>query len=287
MEQGVSDDQFPLHDPSDESDPAVLEQVRQELSRLSFLRPDEPTEGFQTDAPGDPMPEWAWQRLSAAIQAESGTPHRSPGWLRWGGGLVAASVAVLAIGLAVTSFSGSSEPSLVAEGAPDASVEAASDASVEVDSAIAPRAAAAGPTMLSFAGIVPPALKLVDTRTDYTSDELGTQVTEVLEEMGMEPAAAESAMADMPDEVMVPVPDPQGILASATRLRDCITELTQWATSTALLVDWATFDGQDAGVIVAPDYPAGDQSRPDMQELDIWVVDPECDVKVDLHIRMK
>ncbi len=259
-------------------DPADLALVSRALEAVRFLRPseDEPDADPVDDAPphhAEPMPPWVWDRVSAALAAQAPAGRqRSPRWLRWGGGLVAASVAVLAIGVAVTAFSGGG------------------DEPVMVAGDTAPKAGAnlEAPSTLSFAGIVPPALRLVDTQTDYTATQLGDQVTDVLTDLGMEPEAARSAMQQAP--VTVAVPEPVDLLQSARSLRDCVTKLTKLATSTALLVDWATFEGREAGVVVTPEYAStdtGTMSLPDTSELDIWVIDDDCDVQARMHIRMR
>lgn len=273
-------------DSSDPVDPADLERVQAVLSHMAFLRPADETGAAESgsdtapDPADEPMPPWVWDRLSAAIAAEADGPAttRRPGWMRWGGGLVAASVAVLAVGIAVTTFSGGEDQDLVARSAPEAAIDQT-------------------PQALSFAGMVPPALKLIDSQTDYTPNELGEQVEEILTEMGMEPEAAMDAMEQAPEVMPMPaemvpalsaaVADPTSVLTSPRSLRDCITKLTNLATSTALLIDWATFDGEDAGVVVTPEYPETGTSRPDMSELDVWVIDHDCDVKAGVHIRMK
>ena len=81
-----------------------------------------------------------------------------------------------------------------------------------------------------------------------------------------------------------------GFVATANSLRDCITKLTSETSSTALMVDMATFEGQEAGVVVAPEYPltpvemsAAEQSL--TTTLEVWVVDPECDITMKVRLR--
>jgi hypothetical protein len=146
------------------------------------------------------------------------------------------------------------------------------------------------PQALSAAGFVPPVTMLMRSDTDYTPDQLQTQVVDVLKEVGVDSAqAAEDLAGTVPDEQ---APD-TGFTSSAERLRDCITSLTDSESSTALVVDRSTFEGQDAGVVVAPEYeaasstPASPASRPDMSELMVWVVDPDCNVTMQLWIRLR
>lgn len=231
----------------------------------------------EVDPPAsEPMPAWVWARMSSALATEGGEERRRPGWLRWGGGLVAASFAVLAMGVAVTAFmGGGSEEAVVADAAPEALLSAPSATA---------RSGVSEAPMLSFAGMVPPVLRMTDSQTDYTPASLGDQVTDLLESMDMAPETAMAALKSAPVELPVPDPEPSGILESPGSLRDCITELTDLATSTALLLDWSTYLGEDAGVIVTPEYPDAQATEPDMRELDVWVVDSNCDVKMGVHL---
>ena len=313
MRPSVDDDQSHPSDPiplgGEELDPATLAALRGALGDLDFLRPDAPL--------GDtPMPDWAWQRIATALDDERGTaPGPRRGWTRWAGGLVAASVAVLAVGVAVTSFSGSGGGDvLVAEGAPTPSVAAqatpdalteqaepltaaapqpevnadsnglAEDPSTTDSSAAAPDLSIPG--MLSFAGMVPPAATVVGSQTDYSTPQLETQVASMLDEMDMGMPRMKQAMEEPPTVLDVPLVPAAAVQQVSQSLRDCVTRLTKVANSTALLVDWSRVDGEDAGVVVVPEYDGADQSAPDLRELDIWVIDPECDVRVTVHMSM-
>lgn len=252
--------------------------VRGLLADLDFLRPDP-----DADAADEPMPAWVWARIDSTLAAETGASRRRPAWVRWGGGLVAASVAVLAIGIAVTSFSGGSSPTsdtaVMAGAAPEAAVmkDAAPAMAAAPDLEATPR--------LSFAGMVPPALRLTGSQTDYTAADLRDQVAGLLQQLDMAPAKARAAMQQAPAELVVPDAEPPALLQSPVTLRECITKLTKIATSTALLIDWSTFQGQEAGVIVTPEYPSAGQ--PDVTELDVWVVDHQCVVQEDEHLTMR
>ena len=263
----MADENYP-RDVDDQVDPADLAAVEQALAGLDFLRPDAP-------APTEPMPDWAWDRLSTALAAETAraADPRSSGrsrLARWGGGLVAASVAVVAVGVGVTAFQGSgSGGGAVVAG--DAAVPAAS---------VAALVAEAGPERLAFAGISP-AQMLVDSDTAYTADGLRTQVRSVLTSFGVgdEQQAKQMMTADAPVEIEAAGVPATGFLSSEESLRDCITKLTQDADATALMVDRSTYEGQDAGVVVAPEDEAL-ASAPDMSELLVWVVDEDCDILV-------
>lgn len=269
----------PLRPIDEDVDPQALAAVQEALAGLAFLRPD--------DATSDPMPDWAWERIAGALAVEAAAstpPRRTSRVTRWAGGLVAASVAVLAVGVAVTAFQGNGDGgAVVADGsARDGAASTMAVAEPLAESFAAPASPvpdarlAAGPEQLTFAGMVPPVLRLVDSDTDYTSAGLGGQVERVLARFGMAPASMETEdLIEAPMAVAMPDTEAEGFLSSAERLRDCITRLTEAADSTALLVDMATFEGQAAGVVVAPEYPVA--SEPQLTELEVWVVDPECE----------
>ncbi len=309
----MDDDQSWPSDPTplggEELDPATLSALQDALGDLDFLRPDAPLDET-------PMPDWAWQRITTALDDERGTasgPRR--GWTRGAGGRVAAAVAVRAVGVAVTTFSGSGGGDIVvAEGAPTPSVasqaapDAAPDAEVEPLVAAAPEAdtlaaepveadavAVASdltmPGMLSFAGMVPPAATVLRSQTEYSTPKLEKQVADVLDGMDMGMPRMKQAMEQVkeqpPVDWDVPLVPATAVQQVSQSLRDCVTRLTQLADSTALLVDWSRVDGKDAGVVVVPGYDGPDASTPDLQELDIWVIDPECDVRISVHMSMR
>lgn len=302
----MDDDQSRPSDPTpiggEELDPATLEALQSALGDLDFLRPDTPLDEA-------PMPEWAWDRITAALDEERVTAPVARHWNRWIGGVVAASVAVLAVGVGVTTFSGSdggevlvaeapATPAVLADPAPQAVEADPTDIAAEDSLALAAppeeeEAAESGagddlsiPGMLSFAGMVPPAATVVGSRTDYSTPELTTQVADMLSEKGMgmprmKPEAAQPAI-----ERNVPLLPESAVQMASQSLRDCITRLTQLADSTALLVDWSQVDGQTAGVVVVPEYEGSGSSAPNVEELDVWVIDPECDVRMSVHMSM-
>lgn len=264
----MTDDAYP-RDLDDDVDPAELAAVQQVLAGLAFLRPDET--GSPDETQPEPMPDWAWDRISTALAAQA-VAAPSPGrsrLARWGGGLVAASVAVLAVGVGVTAFQGSGAGDAVVAG--DAAAPAASMAALSAE---------AGPERLAFAGISP-AQMLVDSDTDYTAAGLRSQVRSVLSSFGVgdEQQAKQVMAADAPVELETDGVPATGFLSSEESLRDCITKLTRDAEATALMVDRSTYEGQDAGVVVAPEA-APATSVPDVSELQVWVVDEDCDILV-------
>jgi hypothetical protein len=286
------------HYPRDVEDEGIEDtHVRAALGDLAFLRPDdapghaEPSDVEPSDV--EPMPEWAWARISSALAAEQPAPARRPSrLLRWGGGLVAASVAVLAVGVGVTAFQGSSSGGAVVAGDPGAAALSEGSADAAVAGAAAFEAAApaaedfAASRQLSFASMVPPVFRLIDSDTAYTATGLKDQVEEVMASTGMpaSTAAVEQAMAAEPEPMVMSDVPADGFTESAQSLRDCITKLTQQETSTALLVDRSTFEGSAAGVIVTPDVPEAPAAP--MEEVEVTVVDPECDLIMKVWIRL-
>jgi hypothetical protein len=284
-----------LHDADDAADPDDLAFAADALGHLTFLRPDASDEAEST-----PMPDWAWTRLTKVLAAESearahaasSPAHgRSSRGVRWGGGLVAASVAVVAVGLGITTLRGSgADVAVVAADAPSASVAAEAKAFSAQEAPVAGDALAAAdlqaPRELSFAGFVPPVRKLIDSEMNYTSAGLGAQVRSVLAKNGMGSADETESMmaAPAPTAIAAPGVPASGFTADADILRDCITKLAD-AAATALMVDRSTFDGSDAGVVVAPEEGSA-ASSPSPTELQVWVIDADCNITTTIRISL-
>ncbi|MCX6432132.1 MAG: hypothetical protein NTX29_04890 [Actinobacteria bacterium] len=287
----MTDDNY-LRDVEDQADPGDLAFTQEALAGLAFLRPDAP------DAPGldvdsdEPttMPDWAWDRITHALAAESeirahGAPAvatRSSRATRWGGGLVAASVAIVALGLGVTMLRGAADVAVVAGDAPQASATAAPKTFEAAGAAAAAPLSPdvlTGPERMSFAGMVPPTQMLVDTDTRYTAGGLRQQVRSVLSKFGVgDEQEAVSAMTAAPVVEIADIPE-TGFMSSAESLSDCIDRLMEQAEATALLVDHASYEGRDAGVVVAPTDPAAisQSPAPELIRMHVWVIDPNCD----------
>ena len=284
----MADERYPDGDnyPRD-VDPDVsaddLDAVRAQLAGLTFLLPPD-------SVPADePMPDEVWDRLSAVLAAESApstslAAARSSHSARWAGGLVAASVAILAVGVSVTVLRTPGEAVVANE---IVASSAAAGLSADAGAAAAAEAFDAGvlaaPNALSFAGMVPPARMVVDSDMAYTSTALRSQVTSVLTSFGMgserqaKTAMAEAATVDVAEDV-----PSTGFTSSAQALRDCIDKLTEQSDTTVLLVDRSTFEGFEAGVVVAPEEPSTEptgepaSSQPQPAMLRVWVVDEDC-----------
>ncbi len=297
-------------------DSEQFDEVAAALADLSFLDPrTEPTE---------PMPDWAWDRLTMAIATEAslraadqhenvvafpaaasttvvpaapadkGEPHR----FRWMGGLVAASVAILAITVGVRVTGGTSSGDIVAAespvsvsaaaaplGAPPASATAFSAEGAGGQDSLAVAAAPSAVAKAVTPNPAQPAKMVVESNTQYTEAGLTGQVKTLLDKLGVHSAREARTMPAQP--VQMPVDD--GFTSSWSALRDCLAWLVQSPRAQALVVDRATFEGADAGVIVVPasDVDASVSPPPtatiesSMGTMDVWVVNPACRHQVD------
>lgn len=259
--------------------------------------------------PITPMPEDVWEQIQTALALEAsasvvdlsdiraGATERSQRLqgsqrsrfqrqsigTKWVGGLVAASVTLLAVGIAVNILT------------PDESGQIVADAQVAEANLPAAEPLSSTPQVMQ-AGFVPPAVTVMSSGTDYTPTNLTSTVTKVLEKVGVR---APSDYFRVPLQKLA-MPTSDGMTQSDATLRDCITAITQSETSQALVVDRATFMGKEAGVIVIPfamfdgmDSVPSNPDSPDNGEriswgekilargsdlgvLDIWVVGPDC-----------
>jgi hypothetical protein len=314
--------------------------VQSALTQASHLDP--------TTSPSEPMPEWAWDRIAQAIGIEaaaraaathdnvvafpgaahdgadtdragiertgtSGVPAE-PRRFRWVGGLVAASVVILAITVGVQVTGGTSSsgdlvageaavavPSALAKaaapGTADAPVAASAEAASSVEAqgfAAAPAspassggaASSGGPAAAAAPGLADqPAKVVMESNTQYTEAGLTGQVRTLLDRINVHSAREAQLMAPKP--ISWPVED--GFTANWTSLRDCLSWLANSSDVQALVVDRATFEGSEAGVIIVP----ADQVDPGVTPpptasvesangtMDVWVVDPACQQEVD------
>ena len=286
-----------------------FDDVSAALAEVSFLNPSSET--------SEPIPDWAWDRLSTAIGTEAAaravaqhdnvvplsrateTPpsSRSSRGMRWTGGLVAASVAVLAVTVGVQVMGGSSASNNVVAGqAPTitqtsaALKETTPFSADEAPAAAAPAAAggaspAADARALGGPLVEQPAKLVVDSNTKYTEAGLSGQVTALLNRLGVH--SAQEAALMPPQPTAMPVED--GFTSSWAQLRDCLSWLAKSPRAQALVVDRGTFEGADAGVVVVPasELPASVSPPPtatiesSMGAMDVWVVDPSCRHQVD------
>ena len=261
-------DENDIIDPQEDMiDPQELAAVIAALAGLTHLDP-------ATEAETDTMPADVWARLETAIAVESaaraahlhpnvvafpsqpGTEHRSRG-LRWAGGLVAASVTVVAVGVLLSTMSttGGSDAITAGEAAAPAGQAAAekSLALAATPEAFADATGAANEAAAQAATpLVQPARVVMASNVNYTRAGLTDQVTDLLDSVDVHSAQEAAAMPLEP--LALPVDD--GFTQTVETLRACL----RWLASTpeeraqvqALVVDRATYEGSDAGVVVAP-----------------------------------
>ncbi len=277
-----------LDDPS--IDVQALDAITATLAGLTFL-------DSSHDVTAEAMPPEVWARLSRALADEAAArsgatagnvvplapraeraEHRS---LRWAGGLVAASVVLVALGIAVSTLSlgGGSGEAIMAGDAPVAL--ASSDAAGAADAAA--KSAGLAPTPEAFAAesVAPQAARMVmASNVNYTRAGLTDQVATLLDEVDVHTPEEASLMPVTP----VALPIEGGFTQSWEALRACLTWLAKSAQAQALVVDRATYEGTDAGVVVAPASQVDPATSPPptttlaspMGTLDVWVVKPEC-----------
>jgi hypothetical protein len=284
-----------LDDPS--IDAQALAAMTAALAGLTYLDPSR-------DVVGEPMPAPVWARLDAALAEEAAAraeaapdnvvhlvpgsgqgDRRPPRAFRWAGGLAAASVAVFAVGLAINTMGGAGTSTGIVAGA---AVTPRANASDLTKMAAAPQASAfatAGGTADEAAAAAPvgpqPARMVMASSMNYTRSGLADQVTSLLDEVNVHTAAE---AARMPVE-QVALPDEAGFTHSWAALRECLTWLAKSTEAQALVVDRATYEGADAGVVVAPASQVDPTTSPPptttvdspMGTLDVWVVKPECE----------
>ena len=274
-----------------EAGAASFDDLRAVLGNLTFLGPQE---ARKAERAAEAMPDDVWQRLRAVIDTEAAaravaehdnvvalTPARGASrGMRWAGGLVAASVAVIAVGLTVGTLRNTGdEAAVIAGGASSTAMSAApaNELARSADLAATPE----DPAAQVVPAAATPARMVLASRTDYQPDQLQGQVVALVKNAGF--TTVEEAMAKEMPAAAMPVED--GFTASWQALRSCLTWLTDSADSQALIVDRGTYAGSDAGVIVAPAItPAADPATPNPTltvdtgygAFDVWVVNPEC-----------
>jgi hypothetical protein len=306
---------------SDDSDDAerfdteAFDDVQASLNGAPHLRPD-------SELP-DVMPDWVWDRLSATLAAEAAaraaethdnvvllgaagtgagtaattatsTPRSESHPFRWVGGLVAASVAILAItvGVQVTGGSSSSGDLVAGEAVrsiPTSLAKIPSPAAGAAELGAAPLADTSAAAEAPAPTTDQPAKMVIDSNTQYTEAGLTGQVTTLLDRIDVHSAREAALMPPKP--IAWPVED--GFTASWSSLRDCLSWLAKSPRAQALVVDRGTFEGAEAGVIVIPaDQVDADVTPPptatvesSLGTMDVWVVDPACQQEVDSIIK--
>jgi hypothetical protein len=265
-------------EPESLGEAAELDQewVIEALAGLDFLDPIRVTP--------EPMPDAVWEQLTTVLALEQASrsgggasseilsfPTAGRRRLNLTSGLIAASVAFLAVGLAVVALRPTATSDLVA-GSSAGSTSGSTAEAVVVESS-----AANAPQVLQ-AGFVPPARAVTQSDMAYTPENVVGQIDSMIDGFGMS-SPLEMLTMDSP-KTMKKAMRTSGFMASDEKLRNCITMLTKSDQSQALIVDRAQYMGSDAGVIVIPAFMAIDISSPPPSTmpitLDIWVVGPNC-----------
>lgn len=257
-------------------------QVAAALTGVRFLAaPDSPSgeEPITTS-----MPTEVWNRMVVTLDAQPAlatvTPLRPRRRLL--PGIAAAAVAVILVGVGVSVMRPTGSPVANAPATPGppasngaipaSAAKAAAAPNAEVQApppSTGPMVGAAAPQTRSM---IMPTRYLMSTGTDYRSDSLEEQVDGLLQQVG----AATPALADaVPTPTTMAPVGSTGFTADLVALRDCITGIMHSSVSTALIVDRATFDGGDAGIVIVPQ----------VGEVDVWVVGPNCNAQAPSVVR--
>lgn len=199
-----------------------------------------------------------------------GRRRGSSGLPRWWRGVAAAAVAVLAVGVGVQVLRGGGSPDPVA--GPAAGAAAGANAAV----AIPARQVLSSGTAYTAARLKDQVLGLVDRAEDALGATESASAGTV-EEAGTGEGATRAGGA--PPVVGAAAATPvgtAGFTATAAGIRDCVLALAGSASVQAMVVDRATYEGRDAGIVVLP-------TDPQAATLDVWVVAPEC-ARRDPHV---
>lgn len=280
-----------------ELSPADAALVSGALSSVPYLDP-------RSDLPGEPMPEQVWERLSASwsslpapatepvpsapsAPAASTAPAAAAPVVALASqrrrttllsGLVAAGVAVIAVGVGVTVLQPAATPvageaiqkAPPSDGPPVGAAAPAPVAAVPSSQAQADTAAPESSAPLALAAPAPagrsmimPTRVLTSTGTPYTAAQLDEQVGSLLATVQ---AQSPEQAAAMPTPTALDPVGSDGVTSNMASLRDCITGLMHSASATALVVDRSSFDGGDAAIIVMPGATS----------VDVYVVAPDC-----------
>ena len=263
-------------DPAAELTPEQMALLTEALAEVRFLASDESPSGVSS--PSSNIPPDVWMRISACLEAESATRHPRLASVtqlrprrRWLPAIAAAAVAVIAVGVGATVI----RPAAVTVAdAPAAAPVPATNVSADARKSAAPADAAALSAQVSatpmVGGAAPttrsmimPTRMLMSSGTQYTSTQLDTQIDGLLSQVG---ATTPELISAMPTPDAVTTVGTTGFTADLTALRDCITGIMHSHSASALIVDRATFDGGDAGIVIVPEAA----------QIDVWVVRPEC-----------
>lgn len=175
--------------------------------------------------------------------------------------ILAGAAGLAIVGAVVLPSLRSADPAPVADGAP------ASQPLVVAKSSPSPDMVASAPTAAM------PRM-MMSTGTDYASAQMTDQVQPLLETAGLADAAAVETMSSTLPTDLAPV-GTSGFTSSPESLADCMGRLGMTSDGPpALVVDRATFDGADVGVVVTVNTLPASAGEPAV--LDVIVVGSAC-----------
>ncbi|MCX6423458.1 MAG: anti-sigma factor [Actinobacteria bacterium] len=238
------------------------------LPELAFLGPN--SDGSESGLPDQRMPDQrmprdVWERLAAAIAAEpqlvvSGplatvtamSPRRRT---RWVSGLVAASVAFLALGVVVQAVRTPSPEVVVADAATKGmtsdqagatQTEATQAEATKLDSA--PLESGEPNTMAGVSGQTMPARQVVASGITYSRSTMQDQIGDLFDRIGVADARAmDSIVQETPENL---VEGNIGFTASVDTIRACIASLIPPDDLGTVVIDRAKFEQQEVGLIL-------------------------------------
>ena len=223
------------------------------LPELAFLGPD--SDGSEIGLPDQLMPGDVWQRLAAAIAAEpqlvvSGplatvtamSPRRRT---RWVSGLVAASVAFLALGVVVQAVRTPSPEVVVAEAATKGMT---SDQAGAIQTEATQLESGEPNTMAGVSGQTMPARHVVASGITYSRSTMQDQIGDLFDRIGVADARAmDSIVQETPANL---VEGNTGFTASVEAIRACIVSLIPPGDLGTVVIDRAKFEQQEVGLIL-------------------------------------
>ncbi|GDX31799.1 hypothetical protein LBMAG15_07330 [Actinomycetes bacterium] len=226
------------------------------LTELAFLHPDQ-------DGASEVMPAAVWDRLAAAIAAEpplvlSGplatviamSPRRRN---RWVSGLVAASVALIAVGVVVQAVRTPSTEVVVA----GAAVSGAPSAAQADTARLKTTTGVSGETM--------PARQVIASGATYTRTTMQDQIDALFDRIGVADARAmDSIVQETPENL---IEGDTGFTARVETIRACIAALIAPGDLGTVVIDRAKFEQQEVGLILDL-TPAN--------TIKVWVVGLDC-----------
>lgn len=228
------------------------------LPELAFLGPN--SDGSESGLPDQlmpdqRMPEDVWERLAAAIATEP--PLMVAGPLatvtamsprlrtRWVSGLVAASVALLALGVVVQAVRTPSPEVVVAEAATKGMT---SDQAGAIQTEATQLESGEPNTMAGVSGQTMPARHVVASGITYSRSTMQDQIGDFFDLIGVADARAmDSIVQETPENL---VEGNTGFTASVETIRACIASLIPPDDLGTVVIDRAKFEQQEVGLIL-------------------------------------